>query len=130
MQIEGHGVTWSARDEAELETVLRRRDRRGGGLFWLFFEARAFPRRSIRVSGEWSAIDYFPNPEHPGFRRLGDLDPSTGTTVLVYEGCDPYTGEEEPNEFLVPFATTLVVARHFFRTNGMAASVEWYSLVH
>jgi hypothetical protein len=131
MQIEGHGVAWSVHDELELEAVLRRRDRRGGGLFWLFDEALAFPCLAIRVSGEWSAIDYFPSEEHPGLRCLGDSNrQSTGTTTLVYEGCDPYTGDEEPNEFLVPFATTLIVAKHFFRTNAIYSSVQWYSLIH
>src|SRR5262249_40075546 len=86
MRIEGHRIGWEAHDEPALEAILRRRDGRGGALFWLSDEARSFPCLALRVSGDSSDIHYFPHEEHAGFRCLGGQDlPPGGTTTLVYE---------------------------------------------
>jgi hypothetical protein len=129
MLIEGHGIAWEAHDEEGLEAILRGRDSRGGALFWLSDGAGSFPCLAIRVSGNLSDIHYFPRGEHPGFVCLGGRDlPLHATSILVFEGCDPGDGEEQSNEFIVPFATALTVAKDFFRTNQMSSSVQWFEL--
>jgi hypothetical protein len=127
MRIAGHRIVWEAHDEQALEAILRRRDGRGGALFWLSDEARSFPCLALRVSGDLSDIHFFPHEDHAGFRCLGNQDlPPGGTTTFVFEGCDPGYGEETPNEFVVPFATALAVAKEFLRTKQMASWVQWF----
>jgi len=126
MKIEGYGIAWDANDEEGLETVLRKRDSRGGGQFWLS-DAADYPCLAIRVSGDLSDIHYFPHDNHPGFRCLGGQDlPPNGCTNFVYEGCEPYAGEETENKFVVPFATALTVAKDFLRSKQMASSAQWF----
>jgi hypothetical protein len=129
MKIEGHGIAWVANDEKGLEAILRNRDGRGGGLFWMSDEGSANPCLAIRVSGDLCDVHYFPDDNHPGFRCLGGQDlPPNGRTNFVYEGCDPYAGEETENEFVVAFSTALAVAKEFFRTKQMSCSVQWFEL--
>jgi len=53
----------------------------------------------------------------------GDGLPEGGLTTLVYQGADPGTGEQTPNEFVVPFETARAIAREFFRTEQISATV-------
>jgi hypothetical protein len=116
-------------DEKSLDLALSWRDDRGGGIFWLTPDAATHPVLAIRVSGDVADVHYFPRDGHPGFRCLGgDGLPTVGLTTLVYEGADPATGEETPNEFVVPVETARAIAREFFRTKQMSLAVSWSEL--
>ena len=81
-----------ARDEQQLEEILKQRDSRGGAEFWLSDASEGFPCLSIVVSGDMSFAIYLPEEGHPGFRCLRpDADQSTsdGSTNFVWVGCDP-----------------------------------------
>jgi hypothetical protein len=54
--------------------------------------------------------------------------PEGGLTTLVYPGCDPASGEQSPNEFIVPFETARSVAKEFFRSMQMSKAVSWFEL--
>ena len=49
-------------------------------------------------------------------------------TLLVYQGADPGTGEDTPNEFVVPVELASEIAVEFFRSQQMSAAVSWYEL--
>jgi hypothetical protein len=84
---------------------------------------------AIRVTGALADVHYFPNEDHPGFRCLGgDGLPDGGTTTLVFPGCDPATGEETPNEFVVSFETARRIAREFFYSRQMSPGFSWFEL--
>jgi len=98
-------------------------------MFWLTPDDERYPALAIRVSGHLAHVHYFPRDGHPGFRCLGgDGLPEGGETTLVYQGCDPATGEETPNEFIVPFATALSLGEDFFRSKRMSEAVSWFEL--
>ena len=129
MRVDRCGRTWQVADDKSLDAALASRDDRGGGMFWLTPEPERYPTLALRVSGEVADVHYFPWDGHPGFRCLGgDGLPNGGSTTLVYEGCDPATGEETPNEFVIPFETALAIAKEFFRTKQMSAAVSWFEL--
>jgi hypothetical protein len=124
----GHQA-WQVRNEADLDAVLAWRDGRGGAMFWLSPDEEEFPALAIRVTGDVGDVTYFPQDGHPSSRLLGGEGlPEGGLTTLVYEGCDPGSGEQTPNEFVVPFETARAVAREFLRTGQRAAAVSWFEL--
>src|SRR5262249_30175044 len=88
------------------------RDDCGGGIFWLAPDEERHPALCLRVSGDVADVHYFPRDRHPGFRCLGGNGlPKGGLTTLVYRGADPETGEQTPNEFVVPFDTARAIAK-------------------
>jgi hypothetical protein len=118
------------RDNKSLDKALAWRDKKGGAMFWMRPAAETmYPQLGIRVSGDLADIHYFPEEGHAGFRCLGGKGlPVGGWTLLVYEGCDPGTGEETPNEFVVPFETARAVAREFLHTKKMSPTESWFEL--
>jgi hypothetical protein len=91
--------------------------------------AERYPELGIRISGESADIHYFPEDGHPGFRCVGGEGlPQGGMTTLVYEGSDPGTGEDTPNEFVVSLATVGLVAKEFFLSKRMSNLVSWFEL--
>ena len=132
MRIQGHRREWRAADEVALEEVLRFRDRAGGGLFWLRPDDGSYPAVAIRISGDLADVHYFPLAGHPGFRALASPSrrPIYGgaTATLVYEGCDPSSGEESPTEFVIPVDTAVSLGREFFRTGTRPSSTPWFEL--
>jgi hypothetical protein len=116
-------------DDESLDTALTWRDHLGGGIFWLTSDEQVYPALAMRVSGDLAEVHFFPRDNHPGFRCLGGRGlPERGWTTLVYQGCDPASGEQTPNEFVVPFETALSVAKEFFRTKQMSETVSWFEL--
>jgi hypothetical protein len=74
-------------------------------------------------------VHYFPQEGHAGFRCLGGEGlPEDGRTRLVYQGCDPPSGEEIPNEFVVPQAAAVQAARDFFQSPQRSISLSWLEL--
>jgi hypothetical protein len=129
VRIAGFRETWQAGDAERLDAVLAWRDDRGGGIFWLTPDEAQYPALAIRVSGDVSDVHYFPRDRHPGFRCLGGNElPKGEFTTLVYQGADPATGEQTPNEFVVPFEIARAIAGEFFRTQQMSGAVSWFEL--
>lgn len=129
MRVSGYGQTWQVEDDKSLETALAWRDDRGGAIFWLAPDEEHYPKLAIRVSGDLADVMYFPQDGHPGFRCVGgDGLPEDGFTTLVYPGCEPSTGEKEPNEFIIPFGTARSVAKEFLRSKRMSEVVSWFEL--
>ena len=101
----------------------------GGAAFWLAPSPGQFPALAIRVSGEFADVHYFPHGNHPGFRFLGRLElPVGATTLFVFEGCDPASGEAVPNEFITSATTALSVAGAFFDTQKLEDPDSWFEL--
>ncbi|MFX1450750.1 MAG: Imm1 family immunity protein [Promethearchaeota archaeon] len=129
MIVSGYQTEWVVDDEHSLDNILRTRDDMKGGEFWLADVAGEYPCLSIIIYQNLSTIHYFPKENHPGFRCLGGEGlPSGGMTIFVYQGCDPRDGIEIPNKFVVPFTTALAVAKEFFRSRKLPASVQWFEL--
>jgi hypothetical protein len=129
MRVDGYHRTWEVDDLASLADVLSWRDERGGAMLWLTPDESRFPSLAVRISGVVADVHYFPRDGHPGFRCLGGVGlPAGGMTWLVYQGADPATGEETPNEFVVPVELAGEVAAEFFRSQQMAATVSWFEL--
>jgi hypothetical protein len=128
LQVDADCQTWQVKDDKSLEAALSWRDDRGGGMFWLTHDEK-YPELAIRVSGDVADVHYFPREGHPGFRYLGGEGlPDGGMTTLVYQGCDPGTGEETPNKFIIPFVTARAVAMEFFHTKRMSEAGPWFEL--
>jgi hypothetical protein len=120
---------WQVKDAQDLKKVLAWRDSRGGAAFWLSREAVEYPCLAIRVTGDIADVHFLPEDGHPGFRCLGGEGlPRGGFTTLVYEGCDPGSGEETPNEFVISFETACSIATEFFHSERMSETVSWFEL--
>lgn len=131
MRIEGHHRQWEARDESSLERVLRLRDLVGGAQFFLSHADSRYPALAIRVSGHIADVHYFPFEGHPGFRALatpGGSSSGVRMVYLVYEGCDPSTGEETPIDYALPAEVALSLAMEFYRKQEMPAGASWLEL--
>lgn len=129
MLVGSYHRTWDVHNEQSLELALASRDSRGGGVFWLEHMQDKFPKLAIRVSGDVADVHYFPTEDHPGFRVLGGKGlPEGGMTTLIFDGCDPGTGEDTPNEFVLTLETARATAMHFFQTGKRWDGVEWCEL--
>ncbi len=98
-------------------------------MFWLSDGDYTFPALVLRVTGDVADVHYFPEDGHPGFRCVaiqGLLE--GGVTTLVYAGCDPWTGEDTPNEFIISIESARVIAEHFFVSKLMSNAVRWLEL--
>ncbi len=129
MQISANHNKWDVHDDQGVERVLSTRDARGGGEYWLAEGVRDYPCLGVTVSGDQSAIHYFPEEGHPGFRCLGGIGlPTDGKSTFEFDGCDPGNGMEVPNGFVVPVATAVAVAKDFLRCKNLPTSAEWFEL--
>jgi len=129
VRVDGCRQTWHVADEESLDAALAWRDDRGGGMFWLTPDEEQYPALALRVSADLADVHYFPRDGHPGFRCLGGHGMTEGgLTTLAYQGCDPATGEQNPNEFVVSFEKAHAAALEFFRTKQMSAVVSWFEL--
>lgn len=120
-----------AHDKLQLEEILRRRDSRGGAQFWLSDTSNGFPCLLMVVSGDQSYVIYLPEEEHPGFRclRPDDGQPAAdGSTNFVWEGCDPFSGEQVPNQFVIPFSAALRAAHAFDDKRSLPDDFLWFEL--
>src|SRR4051812_8518421 len=105
------------------------RDDKGGALFYITPDEEQYPSLAIRVTKDYADVHYFPYDGHAGFRCLGGEGlPKDGWTNFVYQGCQPGTGEETPNKFILPFATACSVAKAFLRTGQRSDAVKWLEL--
>lgn len=129
VRVNGHRRTWEVADQPGLAEVLAWRDERGGAMLWLTPDEGRYPALALRISDRVADVHYFPRDGHPGFRCLGgDCLPAGGVTRLVYEGADPATGEDTPNEFIVPVELAGKIAAEFFRSQQKSAAVSWFEL--
>src|SRR5262245_52179641 len=120
VRVDGHRRTWEVADQPGLAAALAWRDERGGAMLWLTPDNARYPALALRISGDVADVHYFPQDGHPGFRCLGgDRQPAGGVTRLVYQGADPATGEDTPNEFIVPVELAGEVAAEFFQSQQM-----------
>lgn len=129
MRVAGHRRTWRVADLAGLADALAWCDDHGGARLWLAPDDAPYPALAIRISGGLADIHYFPQEGHPGLRCLGGGGlPSGGLTRLVYQGADPASGEDVPNEFVVPVEWAAEIAAEFFQSRQMSAAVQWFEL--
>ena len=130
MRVEEFTRSWHVTNAKELAAALTSRDDKGGALFFISpDDDQRYPSLAIRVTKDYADVHYFPFDGHPGFRCLGGAGlPQDGWTSFVYQGCDPGTGEETPNEFIIPFATACVIAKDFLRSGQRSDAVEWLEL--
>lgn len=130
MRVEEHTRSWRVTNAVELAAALTSRDNEGGALFFISpGDNQQYPYLAIRVTKDYADVHFYPFDGHPGFRCLGGADlPEDGWTNFVYQGCDPGTGEETPNRFIVPFATACEIAKEFIRTSERSAVVDWLEL--
>jgi hypothetical protein len=122
--------SWQVTNAKDLAAALACRDEKGGALFFMTPNGeQQYPSLAIRVTKDYADVHYFPFDGHPGFRCLGGVGlPKDGWTSFVYQGCDPGTGEETPNEFIIPFATACEIAEEFLRSGQRSDAVEWLVL--
>ncbi len=129
MRVDGYDRSWQVRDVKELQEALAWRDARGGAIFWLSDDEDKYPAFAMRVSGDLADVHFFPKEGHPGFRGIGGEGlPADGSTRLVFQGCDPGSGEETPNDFILPFPTASSIATEFFLHKRMSSGITWLEL--
>ena len=129
MQVDASRRSWQVSDANTLQEVLAWRDNRGGAEFWLCEGPEHYPILGIRVTGELTNVFFFPHKGHPGFRCLGGEGlPEDELTTFVFDGCDPWTGEDSPNEFVVPLKTACSIAAEFLWKKEMSKAVSWLEL--
>jgi len=129
MQVGSYRQSWQVTNAEELAAAMAWRDDKGGALFYITPDNQQYPSLAIRVTEGYADVHYFPYDGHPGFRCLeGDGLPEGGWSRFVYQGCDPGTGEDSPNEFVVPFATAAAIAKAFLQTSKRSDAFEWLEL--
>ncbi|MEK8035008.1 hypothetical protein AACH06_29685 [Ideonella sp. DXS29W] len=129
MKLEGYRQTWHVEDAASLEAALSLRDERGGADLWLSPDGAEYACLAIRIGGNVGDVHFLPEFDNPGYRCLGGSElPKNGITKLVFMGCDPGDGEEVPNEFVVPSATIVRVARGFLLGEQVLDLAKWLQL--
>jgi hypothetical protein len=129
VRVDASHRSWQVSDGDGLRAVLAWRDKRGGAQFWLSEELEKYPVLAITVTSEVAHVIYFPREGHAGFRCLGGQGlPKDGSTTFFFDRCDPATGEEAPNEFVVPLETARSIAAEFLRTKQMSEVVSWLEL--
>jgi hypothetical protein len=129
MRVDGYEKQWSVEVASDLVAILSQRDDLDGAAFWMSNGKTAYPLLAIRISSSLADVHHFPNSGHPGFRCVGGEGlPSNGTTTLRYRGCDPASGEEIENEFVVSFERVRLIAEEFFHSSQMAATATWVEL--
>lgn len=121
-----------AKSEAELEEILARIDSKGGGEFWFSHSGPGeYPAMLIQCSRDLATIFWFPQEGNPGFRCFrtssDPVMPGEFTTFL-WDGSDPGTGEEVPNEFVVKRSTAIAVAKEFLLSPSLPAGFSWMEL--
>lgn len=128
MRIEGVGRTWQVDDVQGVDDAFTWRDRCGGALLWSTHD-RPYPALAVRISGDLADVHFFPYEGHPGFRCIGgDWNTAAGSTKLVYDGCDPASGEDTPDMFIVSVQTARSIACEFLRSSRMSSEVSWFEL--
>jgi len=129
MRVGGYGRSWEVTNAKELAAALAWRDDKGGALFYITPDDQQYPSLAIRVTGGYADVHHFPYDGHPGFRCLGGEGlPKNGWSRFVYQGCDPGTGEDTPNKFIVPLVTAAAIAKEFLRTGQRSDAVAWLEL--
>lgn len=130
MRVDEFTRSWQVTNAKELAAALTSRDEKGGALFFMTpDDDQQYPSLAIRVTKDFADVHYFPFDGHPGFRCLGGAGlPKDGWTNFAYQGCDPGTGEETPNEFIIPLATACEIAEEFRRSGQRSNAVEWLEL--
>lgn len=94
------GDEFVSSEEALLEAISVRDDQ-GGGEFWISDASKSYPCLAVVFSGGQGDVHYFPEGGHPGFRCLNEDGNTVGMTLSVWKGCDPASGQEVPNEFVL-----------------------------
>ena len=111
---------WRVKSVHGLLRILHDRDFLGGGIFFLAPGDSEYTYLCMRVSGDVADVHFYPEEGHSGFRCLGGVGlPEGGRTTSLYNGCDPGSGEETPNEFILAFQTACRVAAGFLISGGM-----------
>ena len=129
MRVDASHRSWHVSDANGLHDVLAWRDKRGGARFWLSEGLEPYPVLAITVTGELADVMYFPEEGHPGFRCLGGEGlPKDGSTTFVFDACDPWTGEDSPNEFIVSLRTACSIGVDFLQRKQMSEAVSWLEL--
>jgi hypothetical protein len=129
VRVDQYRQSWQVTNVKQLVAALASRDDKGGALFHITPGDERYPSLAIRVTKDYADVHYFPYDGGPVFRCLGGEGlPEGGWTSFVYQGCDPGTGEETPNEFIVPFATACAIGKAFLRTGERSDAVEWLEL--
>lgn len=129
MRVEEYTRSWRVTNANELAAAMASRDEKGGALFYIAPDDEQYPLLAIRVTGDYADVHYFPYGGHAGFRCLGGEGlPEDGWTSFLYQGCDPGTGEQTPNKFVMAFAQAREIADVFLRTGLRSGAVSWLEL--
>jgi hypothetical protein len=129
VRVDASHRSWQVCDASGLHDVLTWRDKRGGARFWLSEGLEQYPVLAITVTGELADVMFYPEESHPGFRCLGGQGlPKGGSTTFVFDGCDPWTGEDSPNEFVVSLNSASLIAVEFLEKKQMSVAVSWLEL--
>jgi hypothetical protein len=129
VRVDAYHRTWQVRDANGLHDVLTWRDKRGGARFFLSEDVDQYPMLAITITGELADVMFFLEEGHPGFRCLGGQGLSKdGSTTFVFDGCDPWTGEDSPNEFVVSLNSAYLIAAEFLQRKRMSEAESWLEL--
>jgi hypothetical protein len=117
-----------AKNENELEIILKHRFDSSFNGYWISHNDEEAPLISLLVNNELAFIIYFPFNGHPGFVPKGtssNLDPKEYTT-FKHDSLDQEI--EIPNYQVVPFETAMKVIQEFITSKNLPNSIEWTEL--
>lgn len=128
LQVEDFYGSHEAPSTASLEGILLKRDGAGYNSFWLSHINHKYPSLLLLVSNDLSSLHYFPRKSHPGFVPAGNIAglKRGDTTIFRMDR----RGEQVHilNDSIVPFAMSLLLAKEFFASESLPASVRWNEL--
>jgi hypothetical protein len=130
MEVFDFGGTHYVHSIAELERLLEARYKNQMNEFALYPEGTDHPSLVIYVKDDLAVIFYHSLPEDPGYMSIGgkiNLDPQKMTTFSI-DNLDPGESIDIWNDFIVPFAEAVTVAKEFFHSQERPRSIEWFAL--
>lgn len=131
MAVDSHRGTEIAESAAALVTLISPFDSKGGGEYWISRIGSEFPCLAMRFTGIHADVHWFGDDQGNMYRSLrpdsaSQLDGEC--TRFIFEHSDPSTGEDSPNQFVIPRETAFGIARSFFESTTLPSGFSWYEL--
>jgi hypothetical protein len=121
------GVTY-ATDNQGIEKAFRKRYGRDINEYWISHNDDDYPVLGIVVNGDLASISYFPEPDHPGFKSVGDLPGLKKGESSTFYVNTPTEIHLVLNDSIVPVSRAVEAVQEFLLDKGLPKSIQWLEL--